>query len=1400
MPKKLFPKRDIEVQDDALAFIEDLLFKLMSLVFEKNPHSIQDLEKIINSILPSPINDYAKQKAKSVLNECLETNHDSNLSLIQSSKKIVHLVSSSSISNQQPNVNLSNCSLVLCPIIKRIQQNCKLDIQTSVYLCALLEYIADDIFKLVCKYVENIGNDRIKLQDVKISLNADNLLMDLFYGNKNEYCTDFDEHPFSLIDELSNLELNDESTNKDGENPNNVYVNIVKELIKEERLFLRELNLIIKVFREPFIRLLNASSNSVPNTPTISAHNFNSITNHLPNHEHSQSTINSISTCNSINSICTQITSNDEPIIRQEDIDLIFSNVTDIYEFSINFLSQIEDTIEMNEESKGIGFCFLDMAEIQEFDVFQSFAEDLFELEGKQPHHHLNELFENQKVASCLSTSGKGVLLCIKYVLPKLMNGVIVHCLHYFDYIKLLMNKSPNEDDLESFRQCEGLLNVLKSYLERVRVGRNFKLNEGYLKLTKTHREKQFKNVKSKLDEMRNKIDGFNPMQYNQLCNEFIYEGVLSKACKGDKKSMKHIGENKNERYCFLFDGILICCRILNTNIGGGSTNNYDFKKKDHYFIRNLEVCDSDLDSKSFELVNNSKNHETKEVLIFLAKSKEEKDVWISNLLLLTQKPILERTLDSILSEEKRRIPLKLPDPKQYRFAEKDSEFNIIFDASTGKDLIKAATLIKLIERLTYHQFADPKLLKTFLTTYRSFCTPEMLLDLLIERFNIPFDDELTSNEHSSLSRGEQKRFKKEYLEPIQLRVLNVLKKWVESHYYDLDDGMKKKLDEFLNQLKDKKQRKNLIDSLISRLEKKEKSNEEKKRKYLCENLPPILYWYEKERNEFNLLTVHPVEFSRQLTLYEFDLYCAVNTFELMGAKWTKKDKHIDSPNILKLSQHNSRFTYWIEKEIVECANLDERQAIINRLVEMLQVLYELNNFNGLFEIISAFGRSSVHRLEWTFNNLPPKSLKTIEEIKELLQTSHFQRYQEHLRKINPPCVPFFGIYLTHILHLEEGNKDFIDDEKHLINFSKRRRIAEITSEIQQYQNQPYCLNVYPELRDFIANLDPLEGRTEKEFDDYTYNKSKEIEPKGQNRPPKGERKYKDLNLKSPGIKPSHTFTTSSSTISLHHSFSSNNNAIVSNHNHQTSTSSMTNNDNNNNQTTNAALQQSSNPQTPNHTPTSSTPTSPTQIHSLNNHSLTNQFSPRSQTIMAPIIVGCNSGFLPHQQHQFINNISQSLSQFRVPITPNLISNSNNFNYNSTVPNTPSLPNHSNVPPPLPPRNTNKSPNFVLQSNSAFNTPLLSTGSNQATNIFQFPNTSLQTPSSNDNQPPPLPPRRTPSQSPSPFFTPNSTLHDTSNLTDISSNDKPPPLPPKRHLPNNRRGYCINENPGLNHN
>uniref|UniRef100_A0A2K6F6Z4 SOS Ras/Rho guanine nucleotide exchange factor 2 n=1 Tax=Propithecus coquereli TaxID=379532 RepID=A0A2K6F6Z4_PROCO len=525
-----------------------------------------------------------------------------------------------------------------------------------------------------------------------------------------------------------------------------------------------------------------------------------------------------------------------------------------------------------------------------------------------------------------------------------------------------------------------------------------------------------------KMNEIQKNIDGWEGKDIGQCCNEFIMEGPLTR-----------IGA-KHERHIFLFDGLMISCKPNHgqTRLPGYSSAEYRLKEK--FVMRKIQICDKEDTCEykhAFELVSKDENS-----IIFAAKSAEEKNNWMAALISLHYRSTLDRMLDSVLLKEENEQPLRLPSPEVYRFVVKDSEENIVFEdnlqSRSGIPIIKGGTVVKLIERLTYHMYADPNFVRTFLTTYRSFCKPQELLSLLIERFEIP-EPEPTEADKLAIEKGEQpisadlKRFRKEYVQPVQLRILNVFRHWVEHHFYDFERDLEllERLESFISSVRGKAMKK-WVESIAKIIKRKKQAQANGiSHNITFESPPPPIEWHISRPGQFetfDLMTLHPIEIARQLTLLESDLYRKVQPSELVGSVWTKEDKEINSPNLLKMIRHTTNLTLWFEKCIVEAENFEERVAILSRIIEILQVFQDLNNFNGVLEIVSAVNSVSVYRLDHTF-----------------------ERFFEH--------------------------------------------------------------------------LNPMGSASEKEFTDYLFNKSLEIEPRNCKQPPRFPRKS-TFSLKSPGIRP----------------------------------------------------------------------------------------------------------------------------------------------------------------------------------------------------------------------------------------------------------------------------------------
>ena len=88
----------------------------------------------------------------------------------------------------------------------------------------------------------------------------------------------------------------------------------------------------------------------------------------------------------------------------------------------------------MSEDGQvsAIGSCFEELAEAQEFEVYEKYARDVLNVDSRTK---FEELLSQQDVSDKLQSSGQGFREAVKFYLPKLLLGPVFHCFHYFKYI-----------------------------------------------------------------------------------------------------------------------------------------------------------------------------------------------------------------------------------------------------------------------------------------------------------------------------------------------------------------------------------------------------------------------------------------------------------------------------------------------------------------------------------------------------------------------------------------------------------------------------------------------------------------------------------------------------------------------------------------------------------------------------------------------------------------------------------------------------------------------------------------------------------------------------------------------------------------------------------------------------
>eukprot|EP01117_Protostelium_nocturnum_P013491 TRINITY_DN5039_c0_g1_i1.p1 TRINITY_DN5039_c0_g1~~TRINITY_DN5039_c0_g1_i1.p1 ORF type:complete len:1261 (-),score=383.60 TRINITY_DN5039_c0_g1_i1:181-3963(-) len=404
-------------------------------------------------------------------------------------------------------------------------------------------------------------------------------------------------------------------------------------------------------------------------------------------------------------------------------------------------------------------------------------------------------------------------------------------------------------------------------------------------------------------------------------------------------------------------------------------------------------------------------------------------------------------------------------------------EGNIISERDEqGQEVIKAATLNKLIERLTAKEVpGGTKFLNALLTTYRSFTTPAEFFQLLVLRYNVKQSSKLPKD-------VSQADYFNSMIRPIHLRVFNVLKIWFETSRFDIDKNLGERILEFLEKVQTDHQgqyastAKNLLASFYG----KSRSNTIQQNKAV-RVLPTIKMVGVTDTNTI-ILEFDEEKIAHTLTMMDSLLFCSIKPSELLGLPWMKSATKHKSVNVLQLSQRFNQISNWVVLSILSQDKLEKRTQMYEKFVLLGVILRRLNNYSSLFALTAALYSSAIHRLKFTIEGVDPKIKKMVPPLQDITSPlNNFRNYREIVKVTSEPMIPYLGVWQSDLLFIEEGNSNFDKDHPHLINFKKRYLCAEVIQSLMMKQQARHNFDASPKLITLFNQL-PLHNDENKQY------------------------------------------------------------------------------------------------------------------------------------------------------------------------------------------------------------------------------------------------------------------------------------------------------------------------------
>ncbi|XP_026568164.1 rap guanine nucleotide exchange factor 1 [Pseudonaja textilis] len=206
----------------------------------------------------------------------------------------------------------------------------------------------------------------------------------------------------------------------------------------------------------------------------------------------------------------------------------------------------------------------------------------------------------------------------------------------------------------------------------------------------------------------------------------------------------------------------------------------------------------------------------------------------------------------------------------------------------------------------------------------------------------------------------------------------------------------------------------------------------------------------------------HSHEISEQLTLLDAELFYKIEIPEVL--LWAKEQNEEKSPNLTQFTEHFNNMSYWVRSIIMQQEKSQDRERLLQKFIKIMKHLRKLNNFNSYLAILSALDSAPIRRLEWQ-----KQTSEGLAEYCTLIDSSSsFRAYRAALSEVEPPCIPYLGLILQDLTFVHLGNPDYIDGK---VNFSKRWQQFNILDNMRRFQQVHYDIKRNDDIISFFNDF-----------------------------------------------------------------------------------------------------------------------------------------------------------------------------------------------------------------------------------------------------------------------------------------------------------------------------------------